>query len=62
MKKFIILAIATLSTGIVLSSTIKKNENVAAKAITTTDLKKDLGKNPDKSAGKVSYDAVATAD
>jgi hypothetical protein len=58
MKKIIILAIATLSTGIVLSSNMKKNETVKPVSLS-------IQKNviiQAKTATAPSYDMVANAD
>jgi hypothetical protein len=56
MKKIIILAIATLSTGIVLSSSLKK-QPVVVKPIV---IEKNIA--AEKSVNAPSYDALGTAD
>jgi hypothetical protein len=58
MKKIIILTIAVLSTGIVLSNSLKKTE-VVIKPIAIEVQKNTVDKNADKTP---SFDAVATAD
>lgn len=60
MKKIIILAIATLSTGIVLSGSLKKNDEAAVKA-TQLKIQKDLALQT-RANNTSSADAVATGD
>jgi cellobiose-specific phosphotransferase system component IIB len=59
MKKIIILAIATLSTGIVLSNSLSKKEVTAVKPANI-----EIQKNTTEKAGAkaTSFDVVATAD
>jgi hypothetical protein len=61
MKKIIILAIALLSTGIVLSSSLKKNE-VPVKPAVSLDAQKNTAATQAKNANLPSYDAVSSAD
>ncbi|EHQ30687.1 hypothetical protein [Mucilaginibacter paludis] len=61
MKKIIIIAFATLSTGIVLSSNLKK-DNTLVKAAPGLNIKKSTINVSETKAGKPSYDVVATAD
>ena len=60
MKKIIILAIATLSTGIVLSRSLKKEE-ITVKPVAPISAQKDAG-SLNKNAATPSYDVVSSAD